>query len=230
MTTEHETGETYAALTIPGAAALGVQVSRRSRLTRIIGRERVEAVEIMRHDTGQRRIVACDTVVLTGDWIPDNEFARLGGIETDASHLGPIVDTALRTSADGVFAAGNMLHPVDTADVAALDGRHVAGSVLRWLDGDRPTRLSVRLVAGAGFAWVAPGIVGLGEVAPPRRRVLLWPTAARSLPRIVVRQDGTVIARRMLAWPAAPGRVFRVPWSMLSGVRPGGGDVSIGLG
>jgi thioredoxin reductase len=230
MTTEHARPEAYGALTVPGGMALGVPVSRRTRLTRIIGRERVEAVEIMRTDTGQRRTVACDTVVLTGDWIPDNELARTGGLEIDAGHLGPVVDTALRTSADGVFAAGNLLHPVDTADVAALDGRHVAGAVLRWLEGDRPMPLTVRLVAGDGFAWVSPGRMGLGDVPPARGRLLLWPTEARSLPRVTVRQDSSVIARRTLPWPVAPGRVFRVPWTMLSGVRPGGGDVSIGVG
>jgi hypothetical protein len=30
-------------------------------------------------------------------------------------------------------------------------------------------------------------------------------------------------------WPASPGRVFRVPWSVLSGVDPALGDVVIAL-
>jgi hypothetical protein len=230
MTSEHPRAESYAAVTLPGRTALGVPVTRRTKVTRVIGRERVEAVEIMRTDSGRRRIVACDTVVFTGDWIPDNELARLGGITIDPGHLGPLVDTALRTSADGVFGAGNLLHPVDTADIAALDGRHVAGSVHRWLEGDRPRPLVVRLVAAEPFAWVSPGIVGLGDVAPARDRVLLWPTEYRPMPRVVVRQDGAVVGHRILPWPAAPGRVFRVPWSVLSGIRPGGGDVTIGLG
>ena len=79
---------------------------------------------------------ACDTVVFTGSWIPDHELARLRGIEIDPQHRGPVVDSALRTTADGIFAVGNLLHPVDTADVAALDGRHVSGPVRRYLDLD----------------------------------------------------------------------------------------------
>ena len=48
------------------------------------------------------------------------------------THSGPLVDTALRTSRPGVFAAGNLVHPVDTADVAASTGctspsRYAAG-------------------------------------------------------------------------------------------------------
>ena len=75
-------------------------------------------------------------MVFTGSWIPDHELARLRGIEIDPQHRGPVVDSALRTTADGIFAAGNLLHPVDTADVAALDGRHVSGPVRRYLDLD----------------------------------------------------------------------------------------------
>jgi len=82
-------------------------------------------------------VIACDTVILTGDWIPDNELARLRGLDFDRGSLSPLVDTSLRTTAEGIFAAGNLLHPVDTADVAALDGRHVATSVRDYLAGDR---------------------------------------------------------------------------------------------
>ena len=49
--------------------------------------------------------------------------------------LGPVVDTALRASVPGVFAVGNLVHPVETADVAALDGVHVATRVVEWLAG-----------------------------------------------------------------------------------------------
>lgn len=229
MTTEHQRVESYAAFTIPGRTLLRVPVSRRTRLTRIIGRERVEAVEVTRLDTGQTMTLACDTVVFTGDWIPDSELARLRGLDMDRGSRGPLVDTALRTSLDGVFAAGNLLHPVDTADVAALDGRHVAAQVLEYLAAPAWPSGGTRLVAGEGFAWIAPGLVRPGDPPPARSRLLLWPTAHRSVPRVVVRQDGAVLARRVLPWAASPGRVFRVPWGLLDAVDPAGGDVTVGL-
>ena len=237
MTTEYERAESYAAFTLVGRAAMRVPVSTSTTIMRILGRERVEAVELMRLDTGARRIVECDTVVLTGDWIPDNELARTRCLQMDANHLGPVVDTRLRTSADGVFAAGNLVHPVDTADVAALDGRHVAAQVLDDLqtridESSSPvaaTAMPVRLVAGDGFAWVAPGIVRRGDVAPARDRILLWPTRYQPVPRVVVRQGDRVLSRRRLPWPASPGRVFRLPWTMVQDCLPGAGDVSIDL-
>ncbi|MDI1289098.1 MAG: FAD-dependent oxidoreductase [bacterium] len=229
MTTEHDRAESYAAFTVPGRAFLRVPVSRSTRITRIVGRQRVEAVEVTHSETGRRRLVACDTVVLTGDWIPDNELARLRGLGIDGGSRSPLVDAALRTTADGIFAAGNLLHPVDTADVAALDGRHVATSVLDYLAGGRVDAHAVRLLAGPGLAWVAPGLVRADGQAPPRGRVLMWPTEHWRLARVVVEQGGRVVGKRTLPWPASPGRVLRVPWSVFAGLHPDRGDATVSL-
>lgn len=229
MTTQHDRPESPTAVTISGRTLLRVPVARRTRIVRIIGRERVEAVEVLRGDTGQRMRVACDTVVFTGDWIPDNELARLRGLEMDHRSLSPLVDTALRTSVDGIFAAGNLLHPVDTADVAALDGRHVAAQVRAYLAGQPRPEGETRLVPGPGFAWVAPGVLRPGDPAPARGRVLLWPTERRRMARVVVSQAGQIIAKRTLPCSASPGRVLRVPWAMLASVRSDAGEVTIAL-
>ena len=77
---------------------LGVDVATRTRVSRIIGKPALQAVEIENLDTGDRRIIDCDTLVLTGDWIPDHELARSAGLDMDPKTLGPLVDTALRTS------------------------------------------------------------------------------------------------------------------------------------
>ncbi len=229
MTTEHDRAESYAAFSVPGRTILRVPVSRRTRVTRIIGRQRVEAVEVTHSETGRRRLVPCDTVVLTGDWIADNELARLRGLDIDRGSTSPLVDAALRTTADGIFAAGNLLHPVDTADVAALDGRHVAVSVRDYLAGGRVETRSVRLLAGSGLAWVAPGLVRADGLIPPRGRVLMWPTERRRLARVVVTQGDRVVGKRTLPWPASPGRVLRVPWSVFAGLRPEDGDATVSL-
>jgi hypothetical protein len=148
----------------------------------------------------------------------------------DGGHRGPVVDTSLRTSVDGVFAAGNVLHPVDTADVAALDGRHVARQVVRHLDGGSSRWGGIRLKAQEPFAWVSPGVITTPAVDPPRSRVLLWSREFRAAPVVEVRQGGHLLARRRLPWPVSPGRVFRVPWSLVRSARSDEGDVVIALG
>jgi Pyridine nucleotide-disulphide oxidoreductase len=229
MTTEYRSPESYAAFNLGSQLALRVPVATRTRVARITGRPRVEAVEIENLDGGARRTIGCDAVVFTGDWIPDHELSRLAGIELDPGTRGPLVDTALRTSRPGVFAAGNLLHPVDTADVAALDGRHVADQIAAWLAGERPDPHQVRISASKPLRWVAPGLLRSGDPAPARRRLLLWTDELIRVPVVTVTQGGRFVGRQRLPWPASPGRVFRVPWSMLSPVDPHGGDVTIGL-
>lgn len=231
MTTTYPSPESYAVFNIAGRSPiLGVDVATRTRVARIIGKPALQAVEIENLDTGQRRIVDCDTLVLTGDWIPDHELARSAGLDMDPKTLGPVVDTALRTSTPGVFAIGNLIHPVDTADIAALDGRHVADPVRAYLDGQTNPSDGVRILAESPLRWIAPGILRPGDAPPARKRLLLWTDARVRIPKITVRQDGKIISRKTLAWPASPGRVFRVPSSVLDKVDTHGGPVTLSLG
>ena len=129
MVSGYPRSEAYAAFRMPGRLLMNGPVFTRSRIVGIHGKDRVRSAVVENIDTGSARIVDCDTVVFTGDWIPDHELARTGGLAMDPATRGPVVDAGLRTSSPGVFAVGNLLHPVDTADGAALDGRHVAAAV-----------------------------------------------------------------------------------------------------
>jgi thioredoxin reductase len=216
MTSLHPRPEAYAAFTVPGRLALRIPVATRTRLTQIIGRGRVNAVEIEDLDNHERRTVACDTVVFTGDWIPDHELARSAGLEIHPGTHGPLVDTRQATSRLGVFAIGNLTHPVDTADVAALDGQAVAQHVLKYLEpnGQDTAERGTRIEAGSGLKWITPSILVPG-VPPARDRLLAWPHRQTLLPTVTVRDGETTIARRRLPWPASPGRVFRIPTTIL---------------
>lgn len=231
MTTAYPSPESYAVFNAAGKSPLmGVDVATRTRVSRIIGKPALLAIEIENLDTGDRRIIECDTLVLTGDWIPDHELARAAGLAMDPKTQGPLVDTASRTSRPGVFAIGNLLHPVDTADIAALDGRHVAEPVRAYLHGQTGPSDGIRILAEPPLRWISPGILRPGDIAPARNRLLLWTDTLVRIPRIVVRQDGNVIARKTLPWPASPGRVFRVPASVLDKVNAHGGPVTLSLG
>lgn len=230
MTTTYPSPESYGLFNLAARTPLvDVRIACRTRVVRVIGKPVVTGVEIEDLDTGARRVVHCDTVVFTGQWIPDHELARTAGLTIDPGTLGPVVDTALRTSRPGVFAVGNLLHPVDTADIAALDGRHVAAQVRAYLDGQRPTEPGVRIKAAAPLRWVAPNLLRPGDPAPARNRLLLWTDTLVRIPKVVARQDGRVVGARTLPWPAAPGRVFRVPAGILDGVDSRGAEVTLSL-
>jgi thioredoxin reductase len=228
MTSTHRRPESYAAFTVPGRLALRLPVATRTRLSKITGHGRVQSVETEHLDTGVRRTIDCDTVVFTGDWIPDNELARAADLDMDLATRGPLVDTAQATSTPGIFAIGSLTHPVDTADVAALDGRAVAAHVLRYLSDGATASPSgeTRVLPGDNLLWISPGRLNTAA-APPRGRLLAWPHHLIRLPTITIRQDHTTLTRRRLPWPASPGRVFRIPSSLLATATPENGPVTI---
>lgn len=229
MVSSHPRSESYAAFRIPGRALLRGPVLTRSRVVSVDGKQRVRSVTVENLDTGARSTIECDTVVMTGDWIPDHELARTAGLAMDSATRGPLVDASLRTSRPGVFAVGNLVHPVDTADAAALDGRHVAPRVRDWLAGGQAAAAGIRVRAGAPLRWVTPQLVTPDGGPAPRGDLLFWVDEYHRAPRLRAVQDGRVIGSKRTAWPAAPGRIYRAPWSLVAGADPAGGDVVVEL-
>jgi len=129
------------------------------RVTNIFGRSRVEGIEVTDLDTGKTQIIECDTVVFTGDWIPENELARRGEVETLKASLGPQVDSLFRTSQVGVFAAGNLLRGVETADWAALEGRRAARSMAQWLENAQWSASRTGVRVEAPLEWICPNVI-----------------------------------------------------------------------
>ncbi|HEU4744324.1 MAG TPA: FAD-dependent oxidoreductase [Anaerolineales bacterium] len=129
------------------------------QISNILGRQRLEGIEITDVVSGKRRIIECDTVIFTGQWVPENELARRGKVETRKPSLGPQVDAFFRTSQTGVFAAGNLLRGVETADWAALEGRGAARSIARYLADARWNGNRLPIEADAPLAWVYPNVL-----------------------------------------------------------------------
>lgn len=228
MTSTHPRPESYTAFHAVGRVAWRVPIATRTRVVHIDGTDRVRSVELEHLDTGRRSTVECDTVITTGDWIPDHELVRTAGIDLDPATLGPVVDASLHTSAPGVFAAGNVVHPVETADVAALDGRHLAVHLRSWLDHGAMPAPAVPVSVEPPLRWITPQRVA-PSITPPRGRVVAWVDEFVRVPHVVVVQDGRVVGDRRLPWPASPGRAFRIPWSAFAGVRADGGPVVVRL-
>src|SRR5262249_14732059 len=176
------------------------------------------------------RMVSCQTVVFTADWIPDHELAVLGGIGLDPCTRGPRVDAALRTDRVGVFAAGNLIHAAEPADVAALSGRHAAQSAARWLsEQSRCPAAAIPIVCRPPLGWVSPGAVPPEPSAPPRERFLLRSSLFLRRAEIEVRQDGRTLWRGTVA-RLGPGRSRAVPPDWAASVDVAGGTIEIALG
>ncbi|MER5884988.1 FAD-dependent oxidoreductase [Streptomyces sp. NPDC001941] len=128
-------GVRVAALVTPGPAprAVGAQVVR-GGVGELLGRGRLSGVVVHASGGAPRAwTVRCDTVVFTGDWIPEHELARGGGLRVDPVTRGPVVDAAFATSEPGVFAVGTLLRGGVRAAAVAREGEAAAVAVLRHL-------------------------------------------------------------------------------------------------
>lgn len=100
----------------------GIPLHLSTTVTRVIGHDRVEAVEVSQVDerlapiSGTERIVPCDTLLLSVGLIPENELSVAAGVELDPRTRGAVVDQSLQTGVPGIFACGNVLHVHDLAD------------------------------------------------------------------------------------------------------------------
>lgn len=100
----------------------GIPLHLSTTVTRVIGHDRVEAVEVSQVDErlapipGTERIIPCDTLLLSVGLIPENELSVAAGVELEPHTRGSVVDQSLQTGVPGIFACGNVLHVHDLAD------------------------------------------------------------------------------------------------------------------
>jgi hypothetical protein len=173
------------------------KIKTNAKVVNILGRESVERVEIQNLKSGQMELIECDTVVFTGNWIPENELARRGAAQTVKPWLGPRVDAMFRTSQAGVFAAGNVLRGVETADWAALEGRKVARSIARWLENAQwsPSRLEVEVEASIG--WICPNVLSPDVPVDGFR---FWSKGSRKHVTLKLKQGERVLYEKKIGW------------------------------
>ena len=141
----------------------GIPLHLSTTATRVIGHDRVEAVEVSQVDehltpiAGTERIVPCDTLLLSVGLIPENELSVAAGVELDPRTRGAVVDQSLQTGMPGIFACGNVLHVHDLADNVTTESERAGAAAAAWALGtDAGTvpdcELTVSPASIAGYA------------------------------------------------------------------------------
>lgn len=135
-------------------------------ITRIIGNDRVEAVEMAKVDDklqpieGTKQIIECDGVILSVGLIPENEIAELLGVKLDNLTKGPLVDQNFMTQIEGVFSCGNALHVNDLVDYVSesgsLAGKYAAEFALNTDSTEGPRKLIQLTASTDDFLYVVP--------------------------------------------------------------------------
>lgn len=120
----------------------GIPLHLSTTVTRVIGHDRVEAVEVSQVDEhlapipGTERIVPCDTLLLSVGLIPENELSVAAGVELDPRTRGAVVDQSLQTGVPGIFACGNVLHVHDLADNVTTESERAGAAAAAYALGN----------------------------------------------------------------------------------------------
>lgn len=145
----------------------GIPLHLSTTVTRVIGHDRVEAVEVSQVDEhlapipGTERIVPCDTLLLSVGLIPENELSVAAGVELDPRTRGAVVDQSLQTGVPGIFACGNVLHVHDLADNVTTESERAGAAATAFALGggaetnavaDTSCELTVSPAGIAGYA------------------------------------------------------------------------------
>jgi thioredoxin reductase len=114
-----------------------IQLQLKHTVKRIIGKDRVEAIEACAVDDkwqpipGTEEMIPCDTLLLSVGLIPENELSRQAGVVIDPITAGPRVDDGFQTNLPGIYSAGNVVHVYDLVDWVTEAGLTAGKSAAR---------------------------------------------------------------------------------------------------
>lgn len=166
-------------------------------ITRIIGKSRVEAVEICEVDDemkvikGTEKVENCDCVILAVGLIPENEIAQALQIPLDYNTKGPIVDQRMMTMVEGVFACGNSLHVHDLVDYVSENAEIAGNSIQK----NYSKRNLVEVRTNNNFLYVVPQMI---DITQPIDKIVMYfrPKSTFSNCRLIIKVDNINVLER----------------------------------
>ena len=194
----------------------GIPLQMHRTVNRIIGQDRVEAIEAVTVDKkwqpipGTQEIIPCDTLLLSVGLIPENELSKKAGVLLDPITNGPYVDDRFMTSVPGIFAAGNVVQVYDLVDwvteAGATAGKGAAQFALaeKVVTGD-----AIPLKAGENIRYVVPHKLDKTHLAEELVRLQMRAIAPIE-ERVLVTvedQNGEIVAKKGEPY-ARPGEII----------------------
>jgi NADPH-dependent 2,4-dienoyl-CoA reductase/sulfur reductase-like enzyme len=186
-------------------------------VNRIIGDDRVEAIESVRVDEnfkpipGSEEIIPCDTLLLSVGLIPENELSKKAGVRLDARIGGPVVNDDYQTNLPGVFAAGNVVHVYDLADWVTQAGFRAGAAAAKCAMGKvskQPT--AIPTAGGEKVRYVIPHAINPDNLKDHEIPLQLRVSHPIEAPvRVVVRAGEEEITRKNEMY-ARPGEMISV--------------------
>jgi NADPH-dependent 2,4-dienoyl-CoA reductase/sulfur reductase-like enzyme len=200
-----------------------IPLQLRHTVKRIIGLDRVEAVEAVQVDEnwnyieGTEEIIPCDTLLLSVGLIPENELSRKAGVKLDYVTGGPIVDDGFQTNVPGIFAAGNVVHVYDLVDWVTMAGLTAGRRAARYamekervLGEEEKASKYVPTEGGDNVRYVVPHQVNPQTLTREEVMLQMRVTQPMEYPvRVFVRDGEEVIAKKAMRY-ARPGEMVTI--------------------
>lgn len=194
----------------------GITLQKHRTVNRIIGRDRVEAIEAVTVDEkwqpvpGTKEIIPCDTLLLSVGLIPENELSKKAGVLLDPITNGPFVDDRFMTNVPGIFAAGNVVHVYDLVDWVTEAGYTAGKGAAQYaLSETVVTGEEIPLKAGENIRYVVPHKLDKNRLAEEQVRLqmrAITPLEERVLVT-VEDQNGEIVAKKGEPY-ARPGEII----------------------
>ncbi len=131
-------------------------------VVKIHGKERVEGVTIAEVDQNRKPIsstmeyIPCDTLLLSVGLLPENELTKGADILLDRITQGAVVDQDRQTSAEGIFACGNVLHVHDLVDFVSEEAETAGKSAAEYIRGTGKATTSIVLETDGKIRYTVP--------------------------------------------------------------------------
>lgn len=208
----------------------GIPLLLSHTVVQIHGKDRLTGVTIAEVDSQRRpiettkRYIDCDTLLLSVGLIPENELSKSAGVAIDRVTSGAEVDENRQTSAEGIFACGNVLHVHDLADFAADEGTIAGHAAADYINGGSVGKRRIRVVTDGKIRYTIPQFIsGQDDVIFYYRVGNVYKNS-----RICIYDgDRKVLERRKLKFAPGEMETVKLHASLIAGLS--GDTIRIGL-
>ncbi len=197
-------------------------------VTEIHGKERLCGVTVAKVDENRKPIpgteeyIACDTLLLSVGLIPENELSFGAGIRMDPITGGPQVAASRETSAEGIFACGNVLHVHDLVDFVSGEAETAGKSAAAYITGKKVTNADITLRTDGKIRYTVPQkITEKAETTVYFRVANVYRNAV-----VTVTKDGEVLYQKKRP-KMAPGEMEKL--TLAADLLPEKGELCFGI-
>ena len=149
----------------------GIPLKLSHTVVDIEGKDRVKAVTIAKVGPDRKPIEGteeryeCDTLLLSCGLIPENELSKSGGVTLSPVTNGPVVNDALETNVEGIFACGNVLHVHDLVDFVSQEAANAGEYATEYIrKGKTAAGRVVPIRAVDGVRYTVPSMVRVEQM------------------------------------------------------------------